>query len=115
MELDSQESPGETKSREVELDSLRVQELCESRDGRPELPVPNSPYGLCGRKATLEREEWTAACWLKHRVCACTAINSTATFSTCLIGKSSAHRRDLAVHIKIPFLFTVGLTRVSVD
>ena len=24
-----------------------------SRGGRPGLPVPNSPYGLCGRKATL--------------------------------------------------------------
>ena len=32
---------------------FRVQELCESRGGRPGLPVPNSPYGLCGRKATL--------------------------------------------------------------
>ena len=31
----------------------RVQELCESRCGRPGLPVPNSPYGFCGRKATL--------------------------------------------------------------
>ena len=30
-----------------------VQELCESRGGRPGLPVPNSPYGLYGRKATL--------------------------------------------------------------
>ena len=29
------------------------QELCESRDGRPGLPVPNSPLGLCGREATL--------------------------------------------------------------
>ena len=32
--------------------------MCESRGGRPGLPVPNSPYGLCGRKATqieLER------------------------------------------------------------
>ena len=29
---------------------LRAQELCESRSGRPGLPVPN---GLCGRKATL--------------------------------------------------------------
>ena len=28
-------------------------ELCESRGGRPGLPVPNSPYGLYGRKATL--------------------------------------------------------------
>ena len=26
---------------------------CESRGGRPGLPVPNSPYGLCERKATL--------------------------------------------------------------
>ena len=32
---------------------LRVQELCDSRGGRPGLPVPNSPYSLCGRKATL--------------------------------------------------------------
>ena len=32
----------------------RVQELCESRGGHPGLPVPNSPGGLCGRKATLE-------------------------------------------------------------
>ena len=31
----------------------RARELCESRGGRPGLPVPNSPYGLCGRKATL--------------------------------------------------------------
>ena len=31
----------------------KAQELCESRGGRPGLPVPNSPYGLCGRKATL--------------------------------------------------------------
>ena len=32
---------------------IRAQELCESRGGRAGLPVPNSPYGLCGRKATL--------------------------------------------------------------
>ena len=25
----------------------------ESRGGRPGLPVPNSPYSLCGRKAKL--------------------------------------------------------------
>ena len=30
-----------------------AQELCESRGGRPVLPVPNSPFGLCGRKATF--------------------------------------------------------------
>ena len=32
---------------------LRAQGLCESRGGRNGLPVPNSPYGLCGRNATL--------------------------------------------------------------
>ena len=32
---------------------FRAQELCESRGGRPGLPVPNSPYGHYGRKATL--------------------------------------------------------------
>ena len=31
----------------------RAHELCESRGGHLGLPVPNSPYGLCGRKATL--------------------------------------------------------------
>ena len=34
----------------------RVQELCES----PGLPVPNSPYGLCGRQATCNlNTQWT--------------------------------------------------------
>ena len=27
--------------------------VCESRGGRPGLPVPNKPDGFCGRKATL--------------------------------------------------------------
>ena len=27
--------------------------MSESRRGRPGLTIPNSPYGLCGRKATL--------------------------------------------------------------
>ena len=35
------------------LGRTRAQELCGSRGGRPGLLVPNSPYGLCGRKATL--------------------------------------------------------------
>ena len=36
-----------------------AQKLCESRSGRPEFPVRNIPYGLCGRKATqFEEEEW---------------------------------------------------------
>ena len=32
---------------------IRAQELCKILGGRPGLPVPNSLYGLCGRKATL--------------------------------------------------------------
>jgi len=39
---------------------IRVQELCESGGGRPGPPVPNSPCGFCGRKATLN---------LKFRLC----------------------------------------------
>ena len=34
-----------------------VTKLCESRGGRPGLPVPTSPYCFCGRKATFEEEE----------------------------------------------------------
>ena len=34
-----------------------VTKLRESGGGRPGLPVPNSPYGLCGHKATFEEEE----------------------------------------------------------
>ena len=34
--------------------SYRVEDLCESRGGRPGLPVPDSACGLCGRKATFE-------------------------------------------------------------
>ena len=36
---------------------FRTRDLCESRGGRPGLSVPNSPYGLYGRKATVEEEE----------------------------------------------------------
>ena len=30
--------------------------MCESRGGHPGLHVPNNPYGLCERKATLDLE-----------------------------------------------------------
>ena len=41
--------------------TLRAQELCESRGGRPGLPVSSSPDGLCGRKAALNsnKKTWT--------------------------------------------------------
>ena len=34
---------------------VRAQELCESRGGRPGLPVLNKPPGFYGRKATLNQ------------------------------------------------------------
>ena len=34
--------------------TIRPQELCETQGGRPGLTVPNSLYGLCGRKTTLK-------------------------------------------------------------
>ena len=33
--------------------SVRAQELCERRGGRPGLPVPDNPYDLCGCQAAL--------------------------------------------------------------
>ena len=33
--------------------TVRARELCERQSGRSGLPVPNSLYGLCRRKATL--------------------------------------------------------------
>ena len=36
---------------------IRAQELCESGGGRPGLPVPDSPYGLYGSKATLKKKK----------------------------------------------------------
>ena len=35
---------------------VKAQELCESRSGRPGLPVPDSPYGFFGLKAAFEEE-----------------------------------------------------------
>ena len=45
---------------------LRAEELCEGQGGRPGLPVPRSPYGLCGREATLEEEDAAATATTQH-------------------------------------------------
>ena len=47
MDVPSAQTPGR------KVLPLQSSELCESGGGRPGLPVPNSPYGLCGCKATL--------------------------------------------------------------
>ena len=37
---------------------IRVRGLCESRGGRPGLPVLNKPYGFSGRKATVDVKQY---------------------------------------------------------
>ena len=41
---------------------VRAQELCESRGGRPGLPHPNIPYGLCGHKLSLKENTDHRSC-----------------------------------------------------
>ena len=53
-------------SRMASKNTVRVQELCESRGGRPGLPVPDSPYSLCGRKATLKKKKSIINASFKH-------------------------------------------------
>ena len=51
---------GMLKAKQLSCSSLcsyfdRAQkEMCTRRSGRPGLPAPNSPFGFCGRKATLD-------------------------------------------------------------
>ena len=42
---------------------LRAQEVCESRGGRPGLPVPNKPYGCCWRKEPWKRKACQPCSW----------------------------------------------------
>ena len=63
--------------------SFRAQELCESRDGRPGLPVLNSPYGLRGRKATLKKKDlWRTCSLLLDRRVSVTSLMSPRLFVT---------------------------------
>ena len=41
---------------------VRAQKQCENRGGRPRIRVPNSPYGLCGRKAKSKRRSAQELC-----------------------------------------------------
>ena len=61
----------------------RAQELCERRGGRPGLPATNSPYGLCGRKVTLNKQpvrqtqthtNWTHKTADNAEVCVCVHV-----------------------------------------
>ena len=48
------------------MQHLRAEELCEGRGGRPGLPVPRSPYGVCGREAALEEEDAASTANMQH-------------------------------------------------
>ena len=52
IEVPSADGPDLLKVLNLKL-GVGAWELCEKQGGRPGLPVPNSPYGLCGRNATL--------------------------------------------------------------
>ena len=62
-----------------EHSTLRGQELCESGGDRPGLLVPNSPCGLCGRKATLDLNT------LHSEVRSCVKVEVTVLGSSSLI------------------------------
>ena len=40
-------------SQQTQIFTTQLRGLCEGRSGRPGRPVPNSPYGLCGREAII--------------------------------------------------------------
>ena len=43
----------DVKQHERRSEGSRAKDLCESRGGRSGLPVPDSPYALCERKASV--------------------------------------------------------------
>ena len=85
--------------------AFRAQELCESRGGRPELPVSDSRHGLCGRKATLEEEAEQHCSLPSSEECRFQVINSSREFAHFRIRRDrldltarlgTPHRRDLS-------------------
>ena len=74
-------------------------ELCECRGGRPELPVPNSPYGLFGRKATFEENEGVGCVvvsalvngYLARIVCIHGTYMKQAGLVSCLVVRMETH------------------------
>ena len=60
------------------------------RGGRPGLPVPNSPHGFCGRKATSEKEESSSVDLIKSDTdlltkLAVTAVDSVRTVAVVVV------------------------------
>ena len=57
----------EARTSPVRSSFNRAQELCESRDGRPGLPVLNKPDGFCGHKVTLNSKLFQRLCGTKSQ------------------------------------------------
>ena len=77
----------------------RAQELCESRDGRPRLPVPNKPHGFCGCKATLNQIE-SKGCHPELRSCVKVKVavpGSPSLISLMVFVDEKHHERGLSV------------------
>ena len=66
----------------------RAQELCESRGGRPGLPVPNRLYGLSGRQAKLKKKKETLRL---------TELMSCVKFEVDVLGSASLIVRTISV------------------
>ena len=48
-----EEEEEEEEEKKKKKGRFRAQQLCQSRGGRPGLPVLDRPYNLCGCKATV--------------------------------------------------------------
>ena len=69
--------------------------VCESRGGRPGLPVCNHPYGLCGRKATLNLN------------CSISELRSCVTVEMAILGSPSLMVLMVSVDVKQHWTWTV--------
>ena len=56
--------------------------MCESRGGRPGLPVPNSPYRLRGRKATLSLNGGAADAVFGRHMAGCAGLSIQRLYTT---------------------------------
>ena len=82
--------------------SLRAQKMCESRGGRPRLPVPNSPQGLYGRKATLNSNGYTADAYQSLVAVHCSVKLAQVMVGTLLAKIKSLVATDCSVKLAQP-------------
>ena len=91
---------------------IRAQERCERRCGRPGLPVLNSPYGHCERKARLIHDINLNKVFRRaRRVRRCgTDSNILEQNMACRAGEGSTRERDRRlVNTETSHWYTAGL------